>query len=147
MTETAKELTDSLQNFTILSDLLSGMSVTAIAEKHDVSRPTIYARLRKEDFKTILDQIQAANVIHATEINQKHLDICLDDEHKNQFDGIRLFMKNTGITPSKAQSVFINQLYQNNAIEGLGQVLSLMQAKSANQDDIFELPESAFNDV
>lgn len=98
------------RNLTILNEVLEGQSFRKIAANHNISFQRVSQIVNNEQYKQILEQGQKEQLLMLPRCNVK-LDEHIGSEDENvSLKAIALVMKNTGITPTHAQGVFIQNL-------------------------------------
>ena len=92
-----------------------GMDYRSIAEETGASIATISRRMNTDRAKKIIEKASRFQVALLPKANHKLSKLLnKDDDPKIQLDAIKLVHKNTGITPSHTQSIFIANIYNDN---------------------------------
>jgi len=94
---------------------LDGMSYRDIAKHTGTDKSLVARRLNTDTAKRIINKAAAFNVALLPKANHKLNKLLSNDgDPKIQLDAIKLVYKNTGITPSHTQSIFIANIYNDN---------------------------------
>ena len=132
------------RNARIAAMKAKGMSDKAISEQSDIniSRSQVTRTVQREDVKDLIETIQLKYMNHIHTISDRFIDLCHSDTEAIALKAIDSYHKSIGITPSHAQSIFIESLYQTNAIVSLQpqviEVLRQVQCESIEDGEVIE---------
>lgn len=107
------------RNVDIAIQSATGTDTKTLAKSHHITQRQVQRILKDDQCKAILDHTMRVNISHAKGINKQFLTMCYPDkdgkvDRKIQLDAIKQYHKITGIAPSHATSLFIQNIYQDN---------------------------------
>lgn len=98
----------------IIEKKIQGASQRAIAKDLGVHQSTISRALADDQCKELLDQAQRRYVAALPQVAERFLALCLDEDKSISTANLKELHKIVGIAPSHTQSVFIQQIYNDN---------------------------------
>lgn len=100
------------RNVEIVDAILSGETPQEVGPKYGITDRQVYRILNDENYRAILEQGQREQLTMLPKANRK-LNALIDSEDEGiAFKAVAQIQKNTGITPTRTSSVYINNLVQ-----------------------------------
>jgi len=120
-----------------------GKTTNEIADKFNISQPRVSQILSDDKIKSLLTNVHKMYAAASKGIGREFLKLCFDSDKKIRSDNIKEWHKIMGIAPSHAQSVFIQNIYNDNRRMAVApEVVTLLQDAGLYDID----PETEGND-